>query len=114
MNLSGVKHCLDADSTSIHQTDLNRNNAMHLCVGGSAEIRARELMIFLLEKTEIDLLHKNDFGFNPLNLAYALNDVEAIELLESYSHQQLNEKYPLESELSIVPPKPKDPPPTIS
>lgn len=93
MDLKAIQACLEIDPASIQQTDAYKNNAVHLCIAGGS-FRASEIVQFFIEKTDIDLLHKNRDGRIPLELAIAINDEYAIDLLEEPTHRQLTAAAP--------------------
>jgi ankyrin repeat protein len=88
MDFAAIRAYLDVDPECIHQTDAHENNAMHLCVAGGS-FRVVEIMRFFLDASAINLLHENRDGRNPLELAIAINDENAIDLLEEPTHRQL-------------------------
>jgi len=99
MDLHAIRACVERNTQSIHELDSIGNNAMHLCIAGGAT-RVGDIIDFFLMHTEIDLLHENDDGQSPLELAFSMNDQFAIERLERPTLAQLNARYP-------------DPPPSI-
>ena len=105
MDLIQIQKCVDADPKSVHDVDDHRNNAMHICVAGGAAIRAKNIVEYFLDKTEIDLLQTNNDGLDPYRLAMALNDEEACELIEPRWNEQLSKKFPPDrkAQLGAVP-----------
>lgn len=92
LDIEGMRNCLANRPESIRDVDESNNNAMHLCVTGYVSLRAPHVVDFLLEETEIDLLHVNDAGFNPLELAFAYSDHAGAEKLLAPTHRQLEAK----------------------
>ena len=93
MNLTAIKDCLEVNPDLIQQVDKFGCNAMHLCVAGGSP-RVKEIMTFFINETNIDLLHENEDGVSPLELAFSLNDQGAVELLEEPTRRQLLARYP--------------------
>lgn len=103
MDMNAIRRCLDEDPSCIEQDDEHGRNAMHLCVGGGSP-RMKDIMKFFIEETDINLLHEDEDARCPLEMAIALNDVGAVELLEEPTHRQLSEKYPDSGpDLELVP-----------
>ena len=76
-----VKECVEADPSCVGQLDSSKNNALHLCIAAGT-FRTAEILRYLVSETSIDLLQKNTDHRNPFQLAIALDDVVAIEILE--------------------------------
>jgi len=95
MDFEAIKQYLAADSDCVGQLDRWGNNVMHICVAGGASLRplGREIMEFLLMKTKVDLLQCNFEGYDPLDLAIAINELSACELIDPYWHKQLSSKF---------------------
>lgn len=93
MDLKAIKECLENEPACINQVDEQGNNAMHICIGGGTP-RMKHIMEYFVSESDIDLLHENNDGRCPLELAIAINDVDAIELLEEPTHIQLTHAYP--------------------
>ena len=93
MDLQEIRHCLAADPECINQVDPYGHNAMHLCVGGGAA-RMKHIMQFFIDETDINLLHENNDCRCPFELALAVNDEEAVILLEEPTHRQLTAAHP--------------------
>jgi hypothetical protein len=95
MDLNKAKQIHGADPACICDKDEFGSNAMHICVLGGVAKRRPDLMKFLLDETDIDLLHENGNHRNPLEEAFSLNDQVACDLLEERTHEQLNRRFPL-------------------
>ncbi len=93
MDFDKVKACIDFSSDTVHQLDQNNNNVMHLCIGGGT-MRMRPFMDFFIRFTDVNLLHRNGQGYIPLDMAIAINDIEAMEMLYKPTVRQLNKAYP--------------------
>lgn len=93
MDIVAVRACVDSDPRCVEQTDRYNNNAMHLCVGGGSQ-RVLDIISFFLEETSINLLHKNNAGDTPLDLAIGMNDQSAIDLLYPPTQKQLLDAFP--------------------
>lgn len=93
MDFNEIVRCLEIDPNSIHQEDLLGNNVMHLCIGGGSP-RVMDIMKFFVESTAIDLLHENNEGECPLEMAFGINDQESVKLLEKPTLKQLYKRYP--------------------
>jgi len=93
IDLDAVKMCIEADPTCITQLANGWNNAMHVCVAAGAA-RTTDIINFFLQETDIDLLLKNKDGRCPLDVAFAMGDMGAADLLEEPTLRQLQERYP--------------------
>lgn len=104
IDFNAVRVCVEEDASCVNQLDNNLDNAMHYCIYGGTP-RMREIMEFLINETDINLLQENKLGRTPIQQAFAINDHEGAELLEQHTLIQLHEKYPDPN--LIVPDEPK-------
>jgi hypothetical protein len=93
VDLDAARNCLKDEPECIRLVDEFENNAMHLCILAGASRRAPQLIRFLLDETEIDLLHENKNGMDPLRLAEDQCDEVAAALMEPYWQRQIRKRF---------------------
>lgn len=101
-DLKTVRRCITENARCIDWQDENGNNAMHVAVRGFFSVQAPEIMRFLLKHTDVNLLHKNIAGRDPLDLAKSKRDTRAQELIYPYWCRQRDERYGLRPYVRMV------------